>query len=981
MKRNVTSFLVVLMLAASGLAGGPALAQSGKVSGEITDAQTGEPLPGATVQMIGTDYGTAADQNGHYDLIGLPPGQHDFRFQFVGYTAQVVTDVLVTSDRTTTLDIELSQEVVEGEELVVEAERPVVDPNQTTSRSLVTGEEMQQLPVTTLDDVISRTANSYQGFIRGSQRFESRTVLEGIDISDAYYSLSFGSNYEGSTYSSANRTDEISPRLFSLDPNAVAEVAVNSGATPAQYSTGSGGLVAVTLNEGRGPISGNLSVRIAPQVNRPGPDSLAFYHDADEYIQERQSLIDQGEVERAALYTWDPGKYAAGDDPEFDISGSLGGAVTDRWNFFLSGQWFQSHGYAPNDFDQRVSGLLKTSYQLTDKDRITAVGMLEDRGMWFGWNNRDYLEFWRFYLEGVAQNDGGSYLGSLKWTHIINDDSYFDVQAYRTFTQSRYGYPDDDGNGLTDPGEDGDFIDFFDPANIETYIGTGNTRDKMFYAMIADPFSDTGLFLPDGQRYKLTNPVVYSEDTQSIQNAIKVDYVNQITPNHFLQFGTEVKFRGFDYQEAYGVDGIGFTLNAEDEPFIPRGYSRNPMEFALYASDRMEYAGLIVNVGLRAEFVDRDMEEIEDYYFPFEQVTETINGRELLRNNFVRGDDVPMDVFLNPRIGISHPIGTTGAMYFSYARNEQLPPYSRLYHLYGGNHSRSRFFTLQHPNQDPITSNNFELGVQWEFAPGWGADVNAYMRAVDNYSTVTLDANNRVPEGQDALPGLSIYTYQTTFGYADVRGIELTIRRRPLLLSEDVTLGLTASYTFSSVERANVVGGINQRDFNSEGETDTQLPFELVENYRHFPQNVRGGNSVINEGYDRRHRGILRAVSSLPFNTSLAIMFSLESGFLYPPAVGGDPRERELLTGPTNYQLDLRAEKMFNISGSAGIGVFADIKNLTNHENVIAYETDSASGPVRFQETGVPSSVLIQSDGSPVYGQAFQVYIGSRLQF
>lgn len=979
MKRKVTAFVIVLMLTAGGLQD-VVFAQTGKLSGTITDAQTGEPLAGATVQMIDTQYGAAAGEDGQYDLIGLPPGSHSFRFQFVGFADQVVQDVLITSDRTTTLDVELTPEIVEGEEVVVTAERPVVDPNQTNARALVTGDEIDRLPVTSLEDVISRTSNSYRGFIRGSRRYEARTVIEGIDISDAYYSLGRGSNYEGGTYSNANRIDETTPRIFSIDPRTVAEVSVNSGATPAQYSAGSGGVVAITLDEYRGPIQGDLSIRVAPQVNRPGPDSLAFYVDGEEYLQERQSLVESGD-ERAGLYTWQPGKYDIAPSPEYDISGSIGGSITDSWNFLLSGQWFQSHGWTPNSFDQRISGLLKSSYQLSSKDRLTAVGMLEDRGLWFGWNNRDYVEFWRFYLEGVAQNDGGSYLGSLKWTHVFNEDSYLDVQAYRTFQRTRYGYPDDNGNGVVDPGEDGDFIDFFDPSNIDTYIGTGNTRDKMFYVMISDPFSDTGLNLPDGRRYKLANPVVFSEDMMSTQNALRIDYANQATTNHFLQFGTEAKFRSFDYEEAYGVDGIGFTLNGEDEPFIPRGYSRSPWEFALYGSDRMEYGGLIVNLGLRAEFVNRDMEQIQDYYFPFEQATETINGRDLLRNNFVRGDDVPVDVFLNPRLGVSHPIGSTGAMYFSYSRNEQLPPYSRLYYLYDGNHSTSRFFTLVHPEQDPIVSNNFELGAQWEFIEGWGADINAYMRAVDNYSTANLDANNRVPEGQTPLQGLSIYTYQTTFGYADVRGIELTVRRRPLLLAEDVRLGLTASYTFSSVERANLIGGVNQTDFNSESDADTQLPFEITDDFRNFAQNVRGGNSVIDEGYDRRHRGILRAVSSLPFNTSLSVMFTLESGFLYPPAVGGDPRERELLTGPTNYQLDLRAEKRFNITGSTDIGIFVDLQNVTNRQNIVAYETDSASGPVRFQETGIPSSVLIQNDGTPVYGPAFKLFIGSRLQF
>ena len=120
-----------------------------------------------------------------------------------------------------------------------------------------------------------------------------------------------------------------------------------------------------------------------------------------------------------------------------------------------------------------------------------------------------------------------------------------------------------------------------------------------------------------------------------------------------------------------------------------------------------------------------------------------VNGRRLARNFFNRGESVPTDVFLNPRIGVSHPIGTSAAMYFSYARNQQLAPFTQLYEWYDGNHSNNVFFQYQDPNQDPITSNNYELGFQWEFADGWGADVNAYMRAIENYGQILFEAAGR----------------------------------------------------------------------------------------------------------------------------------------------------------------------------------------------------------------------------------------------
>ena len=163
---------------------GTALAQSGKHSGTVTDASDGSPLPGATVVLEGTQLGASTGADGYYVIVGVTPGSYSARVSFVGYTTQVV-DIRVVSDVTTDLNVELSEAVVEGGEVEVVAERPVVDANQTTSRSIVTGDEIERLPVTSLQDVISRTSNSYEGFIRGSRRFETRTVIDGIDVSDA----------------------------------------------------------------------------------------------------------------------------------------------------------------------------------------------------------------------------------------------------------------------------------------------------------------------------------------------------------------------------------------------------------------------------------------------------------------------------------------------------------------------------------------------------------------------------------------------------------------------------------------------------------------------------------------------------------------------------------------------------------------------------------------------------------------------------
>ncbi|RMF58969.1 MAG: hypothetical protein D6746_08995 [Bacteroidetes bacterium] len=957
-------------------------AQSGKLAGRVTDASTGDPIPGATVVLLETGQGTATDVDGNYVLIGIAPGTYSVRFSFIGYATRIVENVRITSNRTVTLDVGLTQEVIQGEEVVIEAARPVVDQNQTNSRALVTGEEISRLPVTRLEDVIARTANSYDGFIRGSRRFETRTLVEGIDVTDAFYTLSSGTNYVGATYSNANKADRTSPSILSLNPEGVEEVTVNAGATNAQYASGSGGVVAVTLAEGRGPIRGSFSARIAPSIPRPGPDSLDFYHDGDVYLAERELVEDPL---KKALYTWTPDKYQVGDRPEYDLRFSLGGSLTDRWTFSTTGQFFQTNGYLPNYFRKRINGQLKTTYRLSDRTSLTAIWLFEDKGLWGGWNNTDYMEFWRFYLEGVSQQDGGSYVGSLRLRHVLSPTAYLTVQVYRTYDRSRYGYVDDDGDGFQEIGEDGDFLDFTDLAVVEKYISTSATRDeannpKMFVDIVTDNFSETGINLPNGTRYRLARPAPFYEDAESITNAVKADVASQVTLNHFVQAGLEFKQRSFDYMHVEGLPGPGAILNDAEEPFRIDYWDRKPWELSLYASDRMEYAGLIINVGARLTFADRDMEKIENHFYPFVRDTVDFRGKRVARNFVRRGEAVPVDVLFNPSIGVSHPIGETASMYFSYSRSQQLFPFNTLYQHYGGIHTTSQFFNLVNPEMDPITSNNYELGVQWEFSPGWGVDVNAYARSIDNYSTVTMTAFNFTPEGEPTIQGFSQYTYITNTGYADARGIELVLRRAPLRLAEDVTLGLTASYTFSSVEQSRVTGQ-NLREFRFDPETgETQIPFEDAKDFQNFAINVQGG-STITGGYDRRHRFILRGVAGLPADFSFGLFGTLESGFQYPKAIGADPRDRELLTAPTNYRIDLRLEKDFRFTNRLGLDLFLDVTNLTNRQNVVAYEDNTPTGPVIFQETGVPGTRLIRDDGVALYGPARTVYFGSRLRF
>ncbi|HEX9659152.1 MAG TPA: carboxypeptidase-like regulatory domain-containing protein, partial [Rhodothermales bacterium] len=106
---------------------------TGKISGRVVDAANGEGLPGVNVFIIGTTHGATTDVDGYYAIIQVPPGTYSVRASFIGYAVVTTEEVRVIVDKTTTVDFTLRDSVVEGEEIVVTAERPIVQMDRTTT--------------------------------------------------------------------------------------------------------------------------------------------------------------------------------------------------------------------------------------------------------------------------------------------------------------------------------------------------------------------------------------------------------------------------------------------------------------------------------------------------------------------------------------------------------------------------------------------------------------------------------------------------------------------------------------------------------------------------------------------------------------------------------------------------------------------------------------------------------------------------------
>jgi iron complex outermembrane receptor protein len=105
-----------------------------RIEGQVREAESAQPLAGATVLVVGTFRGTTTDAEGRYVLSGLPAGSHRLRFSFVGYASVEVT-VELAPGQVRHLDVELSRRAVPAPEVVVtatrgrERERPITFSN------------------------------------------------------------------------------------------------------------------------------------------------------------------------------------------------------------------------------------------------------------------------------------------------------------------------------------------------------------------------------------------------------------------------------------------------------------------------------------------------------------------------------------------------------------------------------------------------------------------------------------------------------------------------------------------------------------------------------------------------------------------------------------------------------------------------------------------------------------------------------------
>lgn len=144
-------------------------AQTGRISGTILDAKTGETLPGAIVLIEGTQRGASADFDGKFSLTGVPVGKVNLVVSYISYTTKKIAEIAVKANDVTDVNIQLdpatSSELQEVEVVVTlnKENNTALILQQKNAASVsdgISAETIKKTPDRSTSDVIKRVSGA-----------------------------------------------------------------------------------------------------------------------------------------------------------------------------------------------------------------------------------------------------------------------------------------------------------------------------------------------------------------------------------------------------------------------------------------------------------------------------------------------------------------------------------------------------------------------------------------------------------------------------------------------------------------------------------------------------------------------------------------------------------------------------------------------------------------------------------------------------
>jgi outer membrane receptor protein involved in Fe transport len=255
----------------------------------------------------------------------------------------------------------------------------------------------------------------------------------------------------------------------------------------------------------------------------------------------------------------------------------------------------------------------------------------------------------------------------------------------------------------------------------------------------------------------------------------EIEVTSQVNERHQLKSGFEIDYSEqqlLDIEDPWFNDASSLGLSYDM-------YKVYPTSGALYVQDKIEYKGMIANVGLRF-----------DYWFPGEYVADALNNpspgvlndptvaelQQATRDTYYRET---FGLFgcrgkghLSPRLGISHPVTDRDVLYFSYGHFSQKPQSSSYIYSHLKSQSQATYQLFGNPNLNPEVTVSYELGIKHKFTRDVVLDATAFYKDIFNYITAQKVRDT------DIRFSYSEHTMFFNNDHARSRGIELKLQFR-----------------------------------------------------------------------------------------------------------------------------------------------------------------------------------------------------------
>ncbi|MCE2504002.1 MAG: TonB-dependent receptor [Chlorobi bacterium] len=835
MKKRILAGAVPLLMGVLFL---PTLAtaqERGTLTGVVSDAISGEPIPGVTVLVIGQKgKGAATDVNGKYVVQGLVPGTYDISLSYLTYESDTIRGVVVKAGKEMRLDATLSesQEEVISDQVVL---------TRTRSKKSEAGALNQRQNALQVSEVMSAEGIATSGASDAGDAMKRQT---GVTVQNGKYLniRGIGERYNTTQLNGVNLpSPEPEKKVvpFDLFPAGMIDyITIVKTFTPDNPGDFAGGLVKIETKDFPKHFIFNLGVGTGLNPETQGADALDYAGGGTDWLgidDGTRALPDDIEItnrfdpqEQADLLRrfdnkiWTPSDASLPINQSFNVT--LGNSFGDKApiGFLFSGSYSNNfnyregierypllslnnegnhdlrYDYLTRESEQSVlwGTLLNLSLGLGDNNLIGFKGMLnhsaeDETSLIEGdFSSSTSGELRRTQLRFVERTIAGAQLLGKHTTDILSDGSQLEWRV--AFSQASRSEPD--FRAATYLRESPD-----EPYRYDQNFASGNGR---FFSDLTDLEMNSG--------FDWTIPL-YSGDNLESNTRLKIGSVVRLRDREF-------KARRFYFQPGINNPDV-LALNPE-ELYTPEVVAQGIVQFVetTLANDQYNaderilagYAMIEAPISDNLRFIGGARLEWWDVFLvPFDQ------------NTGFEGSNIAVDkseVDILPSVNLIYSLAEDMNLRGAFSQTLARPEFRELAPFRFDDYRQS---TFGNPSLDRTRILNYDLRWEWFPRPGELVAVSAFYK---NFTS---------PIEQFYLLGASdIQVEPVNANGANAVGAEIELRKSLDQIADalsDFSIGanitlVESNVTFKKDESVSIFQGIGITQAPSEILTNTERP-------------------------------------------------------------------------------------------------------------------------------------------------------------